>query len=595
MFPIDVPGFSATLPRVKVHNLEIAMSLPIEARSLAELYRHSVARYGSRPAAMAKQGGAWQTFSYGSHCEAVLAFASALRGLGLEREDRVAIFAENSIQWAQAEWACQLLGLIPVPIYPTLPSDQAQYIVSDSGAKLALVSSEELASRLPETHCEFLVGESRLVSRSSSSPLSSSDLDAIIAKIGPDDLATIIYTSGTTGNPKGAMLSHRSFISTCESVRQRIPVDETDLFLSFLPLSHVYERMAGHVLPVALGACVAYAGSIATLSTDMVDVKPTIMLCVPRFLDSVRSRIVDNVARQSSFKRWMFNACLRQGLARSKGSFVPLAGLFDHLVGAKVRERTGGRLRFFASGGAALPGYVADFYASLRMPVLQGYGLTETCGGNCINHPDRIDNTTVGEPLAPAVEVKIADDGEILIRGDCRMIAYYNRPEDTAAAIDADGWFHTGDIGELVDGKLRITDRKKDLLVLGNGKNVAPQPIENKMRESEWIGEIVLFGDGMEYVCALVIPSKDRVTKWAKETSASGGYEEWVEDAAVRQAIKVEIDRINKGLADFEKVKRHQVVAANFSIESGELTPTLKVKRKFVKEKYGDVIARMMR
>ncbi|MBV6458455.1 MAG: Long-chain-fatty-acid--CoA ligase FadD15 [Fimbriimonadaceae bacterium] len=544
---------------------------------------------------MFKANGQWQKQTYNEHASSVRNVAAALASLGLERGDRVAIFAENSIHWAQAEWACQLLGLIPVPIYPTLPSDQAQYIVNDSGAKLALVSSDELASRLPGTDCEFLDGPSRLVDRPSSTPISDDALDAISQAIAAEDLATIIYTSGTTGNPKGAMLSHKSFVSTCEAVRQRIPVDENDLFLSFLPLSHVYERMAGHVLPVALGATVAYAGSIATLASDMVDVKPTIMLCVPRFLDSVRSRIVDNVARQSPIKQRLFKACLSQGLTRSKGGFAPFAGILDHLVGAKVRERTGGRLRFFASGGAALPGYVADFYAALRLTVLQGYGLTETCGGNCINHPDRVDNTTVGEPLVPAVEIKIADDGEILIRGDCRMIAYYNLPEETALAIGSDGWFHTGDIGEMVDGKLRITDRKKDLLVLGNGKNVAPQPIENKLRESEWIGEAVLFGDGMEYVCALVIPDKERVAKWAKEASASGGYEEWVNQAEVRQAIKSEIDRINKGIADFEKVKRHEVVAATFSIETGELTPTLKVKRKFVKEKFADVIARMSR
>jgi long-chain acyl-CoA synthetase len=544
---------------------------------------------------MVKESRGWRSLTYAEHSKGVARFASALRAQGLTKGDRVVIFAENSLAWAQAEWGCQLLGLVPVPIYPTLPADQASYIAQDSGASLALVGDETLWQKLEGLPKCYLTGDKGLIANPDLAPMAEAEMEEALRGIAYEDLATIIYTSGTTGDPKGAMLSHRAFISTCESVRMRIPVDENDLFLSFLPLSHVYERMAGHVLPIALGSCVAYAQSVMTLSSDMVDTKPTIMLCVPRFLDSVRGRILDNVAKQPPLRQKLFSACLSQGLKRARGEFAPFSGLLDKVVATKVRDRTGGRLRFLVSGGAALPEFVADFFAALRLHVLQGYGLTETCGGNCINHPDRIDNRTVGEPLAPAVEVKIADDGEILIRGDCRMIGYFNRPEDTAAAIDQEGWFHTGDIGELSEGKLRITDRKKDLLVLSNGKNIAPQAIENRLRESEWISEAVLLGDGMEFVSALIIPNKNRLARWAKECSISGSARDWVRHPDVAGIIKDEVSRVNKTLADFERVKRHRIIDATFSTETGELTPTLKVKRRVVLEKFRQEIAEMLK
>ncbi len=544
--------------------------------------------------------GKFETISYTELFERVFVYARALSTLGLTRGDRLCIFAENSVEWALSDWAAQTLGYVVVPIYPTLPTDQAAYIVQDSQAKAILIGTTELAQKLQsvEVRKEFLKtsdGQSNLASLAADSSLSRSDWEKAIDRADLEDVATIIYTSGTTGNPKGVVLPHRCFMSLLEGIKKSFPIGETDTFLSFLPLSHVYERFAGHVLPISSGATIAYAQSLATIASDMGKVKPTVVLCVPRFLEAMRNRILDSVAKQSSIRQKLFYFALDQGKKRSHERLAPLFPILDRLVGAKIRERTGGRLRFFVSGGAALSPAVSEFYLALGLPVLQGYGLTETMAASCVNklednHPD-----TVGPPI-DAVEVKIATDGEILIRGKSIMAGYFNMPEATAEAIDADGWFHTGDIGEFVGGCVKITDRKKDLLVLGNGKNIAPQLIENKLRAGHLISEAVLFGDGMEYVCALIVPNFEALRNVAKQSglqaSADAGL---IELEPIRKAIKAEIDGVNKTLADFEKVKKYELIDANFSVETGELTPSMKVRRKVVKERFADVIKGMQR
>jgi long-chain acyl-CoA synthetase len=297
------------------------------------------------------------------------------------------------------------------------------------------------------------------------------------------------------------------------------------------------------------------------------------------------------VKKQSSFNQKMFAWALDQGTKRFNKESAPFFWLTDKLVGRKIRERFGGRLRFFVSGGAALPRHVAEFYGAFNIMILQGYGLTETYSGVCINHPERNRSDTVGEALE-GVEVKIAGDGEILFRGDARMVGYYNLPKETAEAIDADGWFHTGDIGEFEGTYLKITDRKKDLLVLGNGKNVAPQPIENKLRSSHYIQEAVVLGDGMDSCIALIIPNFEAFKSDFPELKKSSD-EEIARDESVRKTIKQEIDKVNKTLAGFEMVKKHAVLEKAFSIESGEMTPSFKVKRNVVKQRYADQIAAM--
>lgn len=559
----------------------------------------SCEQWADRDAVIVHRDGSWKHIAYRDHLDHVRRYASALQGVNLGKGDRLVLMSENCYEWAIADWAAQTLGVVTVPIYPTLPPDQAQYIARDCGAKIALVGSEQLAEKLRDLADLELIGLKPVKGLPELIDLAG-EIDEQawregVARIEPEDLATIIYTSGTTGNPKGAMLPHRAFTSLCHGIRETLPVDENDLFLSFLPLSHVYERFAGHVLPVSVGACIAYSRSVATLAADIEAVKPTIMLCVPRFLEAIRSRIIDGVAKQPKLRQKLFWWALSQGIRRNEGKFAPFAGILDKLVGAKIRQRMGGRIRFFVSGGAALPRHVSDFYNAFRIKLVQGYGLTETCAASSFNHPDDNSPDTVGEPIH-GVNFKIAPDGEILISGPSVMLGYYNLPEATKEAIDEEGWFHTGDIGEWVGKKIKITDRKKDLLVLGNGKNVAPQPIENKLRESLYIGEAVLFGDGMEYVCALIVPDFDQLRRYvAQHGSPTKNDADILEDEVVVKLYKEEIDRINKGLADFERVKRYALLGNPFSIEGGELTPSMKVRRKVVREKYAAVLEGLKR
>jgi long-chain acyl-CoA synthetase len=550
----------------------------MRSQSLGHLLRTQADRYGDK-AAMIAPGGV--TTTYSGLLRHAAGYAGALKSMGISRGSKVAIFADNCPQWAFVDWACNCIGAITVPIYSTLPADQVQYILKDSGAELVACGSVELEGKVGATRA---VQFPELDSLSEPHGLSREELDREIDQTQRDDLFTIIYTSGTTGIPKGAMLSHRASLHVIETAVVDIPLYETDTFLSFLPMSHVYERIAGQHLPIRMGATIAYAKSLASLAGDLQRIRPTIMLCVPRFLESFRDRVVDAVEKGSPIRKRIFYAALSQGVRRAQGKFAPLAGILDKIAMSKIRERAGGRLRFFVSGGAALPSQTAEFLMATRLTVLQGYGLTETAGGTCINRPSDNRYWTVGQPLG--MDIKIAEDGEILIKGPAIMDGYYNQPEETAAVIDSEGYFHTGDIGEFEGKNLKITDRKKDLIVLGNGKNIAPQKIENKLRESPLIQEVVVFGDGLDCCVALVVPNFEAVRQ---EGGLAPDSQLSTNDCA-RKLIKKEIDVRNRTLAPFEYVKRFAVLDEPFTIESGELTPTLKVKRKVVKERFADQI-----
>ncbi len=569
-----------------------------KAPSLAEIIRRACIVFADRPAQMRPEGGTFKTVTYRELYEDVWTFAKGISALGLSRGDRVVILGETMWQWAVTDWACQTLGLVVVPIYPTLPPDQAQYIFKDCEAKAAICMTGRLAEKLKGTGSPVYTlspedGWESILEKSSQSSLERTAWEEAMGEIEPEDIATFIYTSGTTGLPKGAMLPHRCFSSLSDGIRESLPITQEDTFLSFLPLSHVFERYAGHILPISLGACVAYAGSLASLAGDMAKVKPTIMLAVPRFLEATRAKILEGVKKQKPLNQTLFNATISQGSKKAKGEFAPFAGLLDGLVGKKIRERTGGRIRFFASGGAALPPAVAEFYIALGIPVLQGYGLTETCAASSINHPEDNRPWTVGPPIK-GVEMSLAADGEILIRGRSIMTGYYNLPEETEKAIDAEGWFHTGDIGEWDNGSLKITDRKKDILVLANGKNVAPQSVEGKVKESEYINEVVLFGDGSPYCYALIVPEFGAVSaKLQSEGVEVSDHAAVSAHEKTKALIKSEVDRINKTLPDFEKVKKHALLPKLLSVEEGELTPSMKVKRKVIKEKFSSLLKPM--
>jgi long-chain acyl-CoA synthetase len=557
----------------------------MEVLTLGDALRRSCRTWPTKVAIYYPSDKGFATLTYADLEHRVRSYCQALKEWGPKRGERLALQCENCLEWSLVDWACRCLGIILVPIYPTLPADQSEYIVRDAQCVGVLSSTPEQQAKVASLELpKLLVTE--LAAKAVSVEMDSETWEAEIDASGPEDVTTFIYTSGTTGDPKGAMLPHRAFIHVCRFVHENLPLNHDDTFLTFLPMSHVYERVAGQALPVYLGATLAYSKSLATLANDLTTIRPTILLCVPRFLEATMDKILDGVKKAPPIRQKLFHWALDQGAKRAEGKFAPFAGILDKIVGEKIRERTGGRIRFFVSGGAALPPHVARFYMAFKLTVLQGWGLTETAAGTTLNHPDRNKYWTVGESIG--MELKIAEDGEILTRGPGLMLGYWNLPEETANAIDADGWFHTGDIGEFEGKSLKITDRKKDLLVLANGKNIAPQKIENQLKERPLIQEAVLFGDGHEFVYGLIVPNMERLR--AQLGVSEGADHELIKTDAARAAIKAEVDAVNKTLADFEKVKKHALLAAQFTIESGELTPSLKVKRKVVREKYGSVL-----
>lgn len=556
--------------------------------------RRTANRVPDKVAMLVPKGSQFEEIRYRELLDIVRSYAGAIKGLGVARGDRLALISENCVEWSFVDWACRCLGVVVVPIYPTLPADQASYIVKDSGAKLVVAGGADQLAKvacIDDSEAILLKGSDSLEEKVSSGafPMTEAAFNAEIEATGPEDISTIIYTSGTTGLPKGAMLPHRAFIHVCECAQRQFPLTETDVFLTFLPMSHVYERVAGQALPICLGATIAYAKSLASLAGDMQKVKPTVLLCVPRFLESFSDKVLDTIRKAPPIRQKLFALAMSQGIKKQAGGFAPLAGILDKIVMSKLRERVGGKMRLFISGGAALPKHLAEFYIGAGLTVLQGYGLTETTGGTCVNHPDRNKYWTVGESLG--MDIKIAEDGEILIKGPALMTGYYNLPEETAQAIDKDGWFHTGDIGEFEGQNLKITDRKKDLIVLGNGKNVAPQPIESKLTASPYIAEAVVLGDNMDHCVALIVPNFAAIRTLLKLSDT----EVLSLNIEAKALIKKEIDRINKTLASFEMVKKHTILDNAFTLEGGELTPTQKVKRKVVKEKYAEQIAGMSR
>ncbi len=524
-------------------------------------------------------------------------WASGVKSLGLERGDVLCILSENSLEWALLDWACQTLGVVVVPIYPTLPSDQAQYIVENCHAKVVACGDEAQAKKLSEMHNIriFLLknGNNSLELMSSQAPLiEKEEWIREISKTSGADTATIIYTSGTTGPPKGVVLTHSNFLWMNQAVAKGFAIGEGDVFFSFLPLSHVYARANDHFLPISLGSAIGLNRSLSSLAADISQIRPTLMLVVPRFLDSMRDRISEGARKGSKIQTRLFEMTVNQGKRKVQGQSAPLHSFLKKVVGSKIQARLGGRLRFFVSGGAALPSSTFAFYESFGVLVLQGYGLTETTSGIYINYPDRPNRSdSVGEPL-DGVETKIAEDGEILVRGPFLMKEYFELPTDTRAAIDEEGWFHTGDVGRLEGSHLIITDRKKDLIVLANGKNVAPQPIENLLRQGKYISEAVVLGDGLDGCVALIVPNFEalRADLHLQESTLH-----LIELETVKHAVKADVDLVNAGLASFEKIKRHALIPEPFTIEGGELTPSLKVKRKFVSEKYRDTIAYLAR
>ncbi|RMG49014.1 MAG: long-chain fatty acid--CoA ligase [Acidobacteria bacterium] len=563
-----------------------------------------------------KREGRWQEVSSAEFGERVRRASQGLVSLGVQPGDRVAILSENRLEWAIADMAVLGAAAVDVPIYPTLLPEQIAYILRDSGPRVAFCSTREQAEKLLSVRervpsLEHIVTFDP-VDRAGLLPLPKleqlgqvrigehpQDYDERAGRVVRDDLATIIYTSGTTGDPKGVMLTHDNLVQNVLNIGHVVEIGPSDSCLSFLPLSHVFERTVGYYFMVHRGVQINYAESIEAVPQNMLEVRPTVVVSVPRLYEKIYARVMSMAAAGSPAKRRIFAWAKEVGreVVARKLSGKPLGlglrmqhKLADALVFAKLRARTGGRIRFFASGGAPLSKEIAEFFYSAGLTILEGYGLTETSPVISVNTPERLRFGSVGPPI-PNVEVRIAEDGEILTRSRSVMKGYYNKPEATAEVL-VDGWFHTGDIGRLdEDGFLYITDRKKDIIVTAGGKNIAPQPTENRLKLNKYIAEAALIGDRRKYVVALIVPDFEELEKLAAELGLeTGDRRRLLDDPRIREAFQRAIDEVNVHLPRYEQIKKFALLDRPFSIESGELTPTLKVKRRVIEEKFRDVI-----
>ena len=585
--------------------------------TLNQLFFEAVSKYNRPDALQVKTGGTYRPISHTEVADRVRHAARGLSSLGVRRGDCVAILSENRPEWAVADFACLTIGLTDVPIYPTLPADQIAYMLKDSGAVAIFVSNKtqaekirEISSQLPAlktvigfddvpglTNMSIAELEKRGAQGENQESIKTYREDALTVK--PDDLATIIYTSGTTGEPKGVMLTHDNIYGNVAASRTAIPFEGRDVALSFLPLSHIFERMGGHYLMFATGTSIAYAESIDAVPVNLQEVRPTLVLSVPRLYEKMFARVLESALTGGFLKKRIFfwargvaDRWANEKLAGTEpgGLLAQQYAIAQKLVFSKLKARTGGRLRYFVSGGAPLSPDINKFFFAAGLTILEGYGLTETSPVITVNTPQNFRIGTVGK-VVDGVEVKIADDGEILTRGPYVMKGYYNKPDATREAIDPDGWFHTGDIGELHDGFLAITDRKKDIIVTAGGKKVAPQPLENKVKTNKYVAQAVMIGDKRKFPSMLIVPNFDQLERWAAKRNII-----WTDRAqllrmpTIQAKMEKEVNEELEGAAHFEMPKKIGLLEHDFSIERGELTPTQKVKRRAIDKHYKTLI-----
>ena len=584
--------------------------------NLVAMFFSQAERMGDRPFLWRKRDGAWTALTWRETAEQARALAGALRGWGLAPGDRVVLCSENAPHWAIADFAIMAAGGVTVPAYTTNTVRDHEHVLTDSGATMAVVSSGAPARRLLEASGSApalgrIVAVEPPDGAAASCPVSGWD-EALAAGAGAalDDpaaidggaLACLIYTSGTGGAPKGVMLSHRAILANCVGAHDLLVElglgDE--VFLSFLPLSHAYEHSCGLMFPTAVGAQIYYAESIEALAANLGEAQPTIMTAVPRLYETMRQRILSGVARQGGLKAKLFRLAVELGRKRYEsggrlGFGERLAdAVVERLVRNKVRARFGGRLKALVSGGAPLNYDVGVFFVALGLRVLQGYGQTEAAPVISCNPPNRVRLETVGRPVT-GVEARCADDGEVLVRGPLLMDGYWNRPEATADAL-RDGWLHTGDIGEIDDdGYIRITDRKKDVIVNSGGDNVAPQRVEGILALEPEIAQAMVVGDRRPHMAGLVVPSEEFVAEWARANGAAPDLAALAGDARFRAAIGEAVARANRGLSVIEKVKRFAIAEEAFTVENAMMTPTLKIRRHEVLKYYGDRLEALYR
>ena len=590
----------------------------------------------------------WVEISYKHVLDNADAISSYFLEMGISKGDRLALIIENSVDWIYYDQGLQQIGGVNVSIYPTLSETEIEYILNDSGAKTLLAGSpflfrkvlkianncpnlqriipvfDDYQKYLPDSELNVGVISLKSLIEEGEKTLNQYQKKIEIAReaILPSDLTSLIYTSGTTGTPKGVMLTHSNFVQNVKVCLEQIPViNKDDLFLSFLPLSHVFERTATYHVCCAVGSKIAFAQSLELLAKNMAEVKPTVMSCVPRLLERIHDKAMKNGTSAGGIKAKIFLSSIETGKefrevheAGKKPSLILgiKKSIAEKLVFSKIKEKTGGRLKFMLSGGAALPKNVGEFFGNLGIKVLEGFGLTETSPVMAVTEYHRQVYGTVGR-IIPGIEVAIQDvenkniistqtnesfdenfeciEGEIIVRGHCVMKGYWNKPLETAEVIDKDGWFHTGDIGRYYKGNLQITDRIKNMLVNAYGKNIYPTPVENTYLKSPKIEQIFLIGDKREYVTAIVVPSKEVLQEtFNLKEEFFQEQDSFIRDQNILEWLNADIRKYSNELAKFERLKSFLVKRNPFSIEEGEITPTLKAKRKVIENKYSEDI-----
>jgi long-chain acyl-CoA synthetase len=599
----------------------------VSVNTIADLPFHVLGRFQKAEHVGRSMGGKVEAFSSKALFERIRDVSLGLGVLGIQAGDRVAIISESRPEWLIADLAILARGGVTVPIYPTLAAGAVRYILEDSGARAVIVSTklqfekiQEVRHLLPAIESIVVIDPADAAAAAASPSVlgfhtlaerghsrmavewgAGREFQEAARAVPADQLATIIYTSGTTGEPKGVMLTHANLVANLKGAANVLNVSDEDVALSFLPLSHAFERMVAYVY-LLCGVTIVFAETFETVGRDMAVVRPTILTGVPRAYEKLHMRILEKGEATPGVKgtlfRWAVKVANAVGHAQLQGKSAPLltslqAPLAERLVFTKIREALGGRVRYLVSGSAPLAVEIAEFFNGVGLSVIEGYGLTETAPILTVNPPDAPRAGSVGRAL-PDVQLRIAEDGEILARGPNIMSGYYNKPAATADALK-DGWFHTGDIGTLDEvGYLRITDRKKDLLVTSGGKKIAPQPIEATLKRSPIVSEAVLLGDRRKFAAALIVPEFGALERRLKDLGRPpGSREELAARPDVIALYQEIVDALNRELSQFERIKKIALLPVEFTIQSGELTPTLKVKRKVVEEKWKDVIARL--
>lgn len=592
-----------------------------ENGNLIQVFQARARYFGSKKAIFYKIQGEFNgSYSWQEWMKIVREVAMALHSLGIRKGHHVGILSENCPEWTFADLAILSLGAVTVPIYPTASLEDTRYIIDHADLKALFVSTNEQYLKIEGFRSRFLpagiilfasmgagdvpiLGTFREMGRCHD--LAHGDLyEQCVKSVGPDDLATIIYTSGTTGAPKGVMLTHRNFIANYQGAFQRIQIDDRDSILSFLPLSHVFERLGGYYYQAAYGISITYAESFMTVAEDIRKVKPTLVVAVPRFYEKVYARILEEVQKSPAWKQQFFKWSVRIGTRtaqmkireRPVPAWLALCNwIAKRAVFNSIKQAMGGKIRFFISGGAPLSKDLARFFYAADILILEGYGLTETSPVIAVNAPGDFKFGTVGKPIA-GIRVKIAEDGEILTQGPCVMKGYYNNPHATAECIK-DGWFYTGDIGHFdEEGFLHITDRKKDIIVTAGGKNVSPQNIEGRILADSFFLQAIVLGDKRPYLCALLVPKKQEVLSYAEQHRLGDiPYEELLKHSEVRAWVLERLEKRMEGLAGFETVKAFILLPREFTLGSGEMTPTLKIKRRVVMKEHQEAIDELYR